>query len=290
MAGFRNVRELVDAELAGQSTFFTWRKSPTAVSTVGIWLDLSMSPGNPIPQYYAATPLVSVQMSQSVTGGLYHSGSVYPKSKFVKTLGVMATAATATPMAMILLDYLLYYPFIDEGNTDEQFMNVGVVNPAGLSRSTDGKGVQIMAVSVAARTGGQKFTVNYTNQDGIAGRTTIAVVENTATATGNIVSCAPATNLSAGPFLPLQLGDTGVRSIQSVTMQGADVGLFTLVLVKPIETLSVRGIDAFCEKNCFMDGATIDKVDDDAYLNFICLPQGTLNATALHGYMSVVWN
>lgn len=34
----------------------------------------------------------------------------------------MANQPTALPMRMILLDYLMYYPLIDEGTTDEQFM------------------------------------------------------------------------------------------------------------------------------------------------------------------------
>ena len=58
---------------------------------------------------------------------------------------MMATAATALPMTLTLMDYLMYYPLIDEGTTDEQFM----VNNATLPRYTDGDGVQRMAVSVA---------------------------------------------------------------------------------------------------------------------------------------------
>lgn len=62
---------------------------------------------------------------------------------------MMATAATALPMTLTLMDYLMYYPLIDEGTTDEQFM----INTTPLTRYTDGAGVQIMAVSVAGRTG-----------------------------------------------------------------------------------------------------------------------------------------
>ena len=290
MTGFNSVKDLVDAELDGQTTFYTWRKSPSAVSVAGVWLDLSMSPGNPNPQYYASSPLISVSMSQSSEGGLYHGQAQSPRRKYVKLLAGLATAATALPMPMMLLDYLLYYPFCDDGAVGEQLMNVGVASPAGLTRYTDGANVQIMAVSVAGRTGGQSFTVRYTNQDGVGNRTTTAVVENTAAATGSIVSTAPATQGCAGPFLPLQAGDTGVRSIEGVTMLGPDVGLFTLVLVRALETLSLRGIDAPSEYNCFTDSACLSRIQDDAYLNFICLPQGTLNATALHGYIQTVWN
>lgn len=61
----------------------------------------------------------------------------------------MASSATGLPMSFILCDYLLYYPFVDTGTNDEQFMT----NSVTLPRYTDGKGVQMMAVSVASNSG-----------------------------------------------------------------------------------------------------------------------------------------
>ena len=76
--GFSSVQALADAELAGQTWYSTWRKSPSQVSTIGVWFDLSMSPGNPVPQYYAATPLVGAPMSYSDEQGLNHGRNVSP--------------------------------------------------------------------------------------------------------------------------------------------------------------------------------------------------------------------
>lgn len=277
---FRTVKDI--AEASDYGTFFTWRKSPSQVTTGGVWFDLSMSPGNPAPQYYAASPLVSVHMKQSTDGGIFHG---YGGDKRLRVTMCMAVVATALPMAMILLDYLMYYPFIDEGTTDEQPMT----NSVSLPRYTDGEGVKIMAVSVAGRTGGQSFTVKYTNQDGVSGRVTTATIQNTAAANGHIVTSQNNNALAAGPFLPLQNGDTGVRLIESVTMNGTDVGLFTLVLVKPIAQTQIRGIDAPVEKDYFTDSATIPEIKNDAYLNFICLPAGSLAATAIHGYLTTTF-
>jgi len=69
-------------------------------------------------------------------------------------------------MTAVLLDYLLYYPSIDDGTLDEQVMD----NTVTLPRYTDGKGVQMMAITTGVRTGGQTFQVKYTNSDGVAGR------------------------------------------------------------------------------------------------------------------------
>ena len=289
MAGFLNTQQYVDAELNGQYTFFTWRKASTQATTQGVWYDLSMSPGNPVPNYYAAAPLNSIVLSQSTDGGLFHGGAVSPQKRYLKTFGAMANAATALPMPIMILDYLMYYPFFDDSGAGPQLTNVGVASPASLTRYTSGGGVQIMAVSVAARTGGQTFSVSYTNSLGVSGRTTSTFVENVSTFTGAILTSQVALN-TVGPFLTLQAGDTGVRSIESVTMNGPDVGLFTLVLVKPIATTSIRGIDAFCEKNYLMDECGLPEIKDDAYLNMICLPMGVLNATALNGYIQTIWN
>lgn len=284
--GFSSVQALADAELAGQTWYSTWRKSPSQVSTIGVWFDLSMSPGNPVPQYYAASPLVGVPMSYSDEQGLNHGRNVSPLTKHLKRVTVMTSTATALPMPMILCDYLFYYPFIDEGTTDAQSLD----NTQTLTRYTDGEGVQVMAVSVAGRTGGQTFQFSYTNSDGVAGRTSQTVIENAVSVNGSIVTSNRAAANARGPFVPLQDGDTGVRSIESVTMNGADVGLFALVLVKPLAQLSLRGIDAPVEVNYLLDFGQLPRIVDDAYLNLLACPAGSLAATALHGDLTVVWN
>lgn len=287
MSGFANVRELVDAEMEnGCVKYSTWRKTPTQISTIGIWFDLSMSPGNPVPQYYAAAPSIAVALAQSTDGGIFHGGAVSPKSKHVRTITALTVTATPLPMSMLLLDYLMFYPFIDEGTTDEQALTTGIALP----RYPTGAGVQMMAVSVAGRTGGQSFFVTYTNQDGTAGRISQTVIQNSVSVNGSIVTSDRAVNAARGPFIPLQVGDTGVRSIQSVTMLGADVGLFTLVLVKPLGQMSIRGIDAPVEVDYFKDFGQCPVVVDDAYLNFICCPAGSLASVPIHGDIKLVWN
>ena len=275
--GFKNIKEYIDADYAGQNYYFTWRKSPSQVTTAGIWFDLSMSPGNPVPQYYASSPLISVAMRKSTDGGIEHGGAVSPKIKVLDRFTALSNSATGLPIPLILC----------EGTTDEQ----SLTNSTTLPRYTDGSGVQIMAVSVAGRTGGQSFVVKYCNQSGVTDRVTRFVVENTATATGSIVTSATATNNASGPFIPLQEGDTGVRYIQSVTMLGTDVGLFSLVLVKPIITTMIVEQTAPVETVPLQrQGLQLPIIQDDAYLNLLCLPSGSLAPTALHGDIKVTWN
>ena len=290
MSGFRNLRELTDAQDAGAYLYASWRKQATQTTGAGIWFDLSMSPGNPAPNYYIGAPNVFVPLKQSTDGGLRHGGNVNAlgKKKFVRKLMAQTVTATAVPLACKLLDYIGFYGFIDESVLDVQFMD-NTVTP---TRYADGKGVQLMPIVVAGQTGGQPFTVNYTNSDGVAGRITQSAVMSTQFVNGTILHSiqANAGYPNNGPFLPLQRGDSGVRSVESVTIGGiGDVGLFALVLVKPLANFSLYGIDAPSEVDYWTDAAAMPEILDDAYLNLICLPNGTLSGAPINGILETTW-
>lgn len=291
MSGFRNLRELTDAQDAGNYLYASWRKQPTQATGAGIWFDLSMSPGNPAPNYYIGSPNVFVPLKQSTDGGLRHGGNVNAlgKKKFLRKLLAQTVTATAVPLPCKLLDYIGFYGFIDESVLDEQFLD----NTAPLPRYANGVGVQLMPIVVAGQTGGQPFTVNYTNSDGVAGRVTQPAVMSTQFVNGTVLHSvqANASYPNNGPFLTLQAGDSGVQSVQSVTIGGiGDVGLFALVLVKPMASFSLYGIDAPTEIDYFQEAASMPEILDDAYLNFICLPNGTLSGAPINGLIETTFN
>lgn len=288
MAGYRGLWEYNQKLALGQSHYSFWRKTPSQVTTSGVWFDMSMSPGNPIPQYYAATPLIAQQMKQSTDGGLRHGTTKTGSNKFIKRLLMMSASGTGQPMPYILCDYLLYYPFVDTGTNDEQILT----NSVSLPRYTDGVGVQMMAVSVAANSGLQPtFVCSYTNQDGTAGRTTRNCIVNTATANGSLIAGDQTAAVSSGCFLPLESGDYGVRSVESVTFTaGTDVGLFALVLVKPLLSAGHLEQTAPSETECLPFMSRLPQIYDDAFLGIICQPTGSLSGIAFHGEIETVWN
>lgn len=287
---FKNVSDIVTAYDDGQTLVTSWRKVPTQTTASGIWFDLSMSPGNPVPNYYAAAPLEAKTLSRSGDYGINHGGPVSPAIKHLKTFMAISVTATAAPLPLMLCDYLLYYPFVDMSvaGGELQTMNNGT---ASLTRYANGAGVCIMAVEVASQIGGAQFFVTYTNQDGTAGRITSTVTCNTQVVNGTIVSSASARGGSAGPFLPLQGSDTGVRLIEGVTFLGAgDVGLITLVLVKPLAYHSIQEITAPSERDFAIDFPSMPRIQDDAYLNMICHPVGTLASAQIFGLAEFIWN
>lgn len=283
-----NGRALIEAELDGKRRFSEFVKNVTQVTTAGIWYDLTGSSGNPrAKQWFDAAPLAAQAIRQSTDGGIFHGSAVSPARKYLRFVRTACASATPLPMSLLLCDYLLYYPTIEDGSTDPQVMD----NTVTLPRSTTGAGVQMMAITISSRTGGQSFTVNYTNSDGVAGRVSPLVVQNAVAAPGTVTTSATATNnTSPDPFIPLQSGDSGVRSVQSVTMNGADTGFFAIVLVKPLASTMVRGIDAPYDKDLLLFASELECIEDDAYLSLLAQPNGSLSGIAVRGGIISVWN
>lgn len=296
MAAINSISEVVDNEILGRMRNYFFRKTPSQTTTIGIWFDLAMSPGMPTPKYwFDAAPLVAKAIYQSTDGGFFHGANVSPGEKYLRSLmiGAHSTSTTnAAPINAVLMDYLLYYPSIDDGTLDEQIMD----NTVTLPRYTDGEGVQMMAVTTGLRTGGQSFSVKYTNQDGVTGKISPAVTQNAAAFIGSITNSDRAISGSASWMIPLADGDTGVKAVESVTMNGVDVGLFSIILVKPLAQICFREsqistagtINTPNEKDFLMYGQ-MPRIYDDAYLNMVVLPQASLATTILGGTLKVIW-
>lgn len=177
MSGISSIKQLCEAEFEGRTRYTEWSKRPTPATAAGLWYDLNTAGGNPpAKQWFDAAPLTAQQVKQSTDGGIYHGGPVSAAGfkKYLRMMRISCAAAAPLPLSIMLCDFLLYYPTIDDGVTDPQVMTNNVTLP----RYTTGAGVQMMAVTISARTGGQSFTVSYTNQDGVAGRTSEASVQN----------------------------------------------------------------------------------------------------------------
>ena len=286
---FRNIADIVDAENSGQLYYTVVRKQPSASPTTNVFHDLAPSPGNPSPFYYASTPLESVALRRSVHGGINHGPNVSPKQKVLKSVCAFGGTTAWSNVTFYLCDYLLYYPFFDENDIDPQAM----VNSVTLPRYTDGKGVMILPVSVGSRTGGQTYQITYTNQDGVSGQLSRIMYQNNSAAINSVMASpsGSSTNFSS-PFVSLAQGDTGVRSIESVQMiSGSDTGLMTFVLVKPLATYFLSDSLAPNETDfALMQGGKMPIIEDDAYLNLVCMSNGSYTAINVYHEMKFLYN
>lgn len=281
--GFGTIRARVDEELlGGQYQFSSFRKVPSQATVAGTWCDLSMAPGNPVPNYYASEPLVSAVLDGNK--GIYHGQSVAPQTKHLARLSAISTTANAVPLTLLLCDYLLYYPFVDMDSTDEQFLT----NSVSLPRYTDGRGVQAILVAQGNYVGGAQFSISYTNSEGVPGRTSGTVTSNTGTFTSSLITSGAAAG-NFGYAIPLASGDVGIRSVESITFSAPNGGIAALVLVKPLANTMLREVTSPVERDFFIDFASAPRIRDGAYLNFLAMPNATLAAAPIIGQADFIW-
>jgi len=282
--GFAAFREAVNTDGSVWTTSF--RKVVSNATVAGTWCDLSYSPGNPPANFYATEPLVAATLS--ATKGIDNGGSVTPKKKYFKKLLVYSPSTAFQSCSLLLCDYLLYYPFIDGDSTDTQALD----NTVTLPRSTTGSGIRAILVAQGGYVGGAQFSITYTNQDGTSGRTSPLVTSNTATFAATLLTGGTAAG-NSGPFIPLQAGDYGIRSVQSITFSSANGGISALVLVKPIAEIPITEVTATfvtpSEQANFLQEFNGAQIEDGAYLNFLCLPNGSLSGGVLQGLLQTVW-
>jgi hypothetical protein len=287
MAGFKSFREIKNSmQTDGKFWHASFRKVVSNITVSGNWCDLSYSPGNPPANFYATEPLISARLSSSK--GIDNGGAVSPDKKYLKKMFVYSASTAFQSSTLMLCDYLLYYPFIDGDATGDQALD----NSVAINRYTDGRGVRAMLVAQGAYTGNVQFTISYTNQDGTAGRTSPVVTTNTAGIAATIVNSGVIAGVS-GPFIPLQSGDIGIRSIESINFVAPNGGILALVLVYPITEIGISEVTATfntpSQLENFYDFISGNPIEDGAYLNFICLPNASLTGAVVSGLVMTTW-
>lgn len=297
--GFSNIREYVEAEGAGQTWITQFRKLINSSATVtNGYTDYTYSSGSPVANFYASEPLESAAVAAS--RGIYLP-SVAPATQHLKNLTIMTassgpTVTTNQRQDIMICDYLLYYPFID---TDAVGSVQSMGNSVEIDRYEHGL---VMAVSQSSSSTIGQFTMTYTNQDGTAGRVTPNIFTQIVAGGGQLVS-AEVSGAGFNAFLPLQLGDRGVKSIQSVTFTAGGGGLLALVIVKPIMRQDLaqecrRTISATLDS--FGSASSIDsiihkagapEIKDGAVLGLIGKGNGgSLASSTLIGTLETIWN
>lgn len=298
MSGFRSVAEYAAARDNGQHWFTQFRKLVASAATVtNAWIDYTYSGGSPSANFYASSPLEAAEVE---TARGFYVPTVSPAKQFLKNLMVMSSAASATSTTngrqqLILADYLLYYPFIDTDAVGEQ---QDLVNTVTMPRYNYG---QVVAVGQSASSAIGRFTFTYTNQDGVGGRVSPVNFTFIISGGGQVVG-ASGVGASYTPFLALQAGDYGVRSIESVTMTVAGGGLMCLVIVQPLLTATVsQECRRTTSGNLESYGAATEfsslihhqppEIKDGAVLGIIAAGfAGSLASSTLVGNIETIWN
>lgn len=300
--GFVNLREFVEAaDTNGRTWISSFRKAVTATATVaGQWFDYSYVGGNPIPNYYAAAPLEAavLEPEKGIIVPRMATGETQWLHRWtVMTAAASATSTTNSKQTLALLDYLLFYPFVDMDAAGE---DQTLTQTVALPRYTSGVGVQMMCVAQAPTVGGGRFTISYTDSDG-SPQTSPSLFCGAAQGAGSIVNAHGATT-GLTPFVPLNAGVKGVREVTSVNFSVANGGLMAIVLVKPLAwqwlreesrrttTGTLESFGDVTEWEAVRQGPLV-QIQDGAFLGILGRgAAGTLASSVLCGTLETVWS
>lgn len=299
--GFTTVGEYAAADEAGQVWLTGFRKAvSSSATTTANWADYTYFAGSPPANFYASTPLTAALVESS--RGLYVP-SVSPATQHLKNLILMTGAASATGTGngrqhIALCDYLLYYPFIDtDAVGEEQVLDNTVTLPRYAT-----EGGYVIAVAQSASSAVGQFTMNYTNQDGTAGRVSANTFTPIVAGGGQLINASGA-GASYNPFMYLQAGDRRVRSIESVTFTVAGGGLMALVIVRPLLMCKVSqecrrttsgNLESYGsaeEFSSIIHKAGAPRIYDGAVLGLVAAGYaGSLASSFLSGVIETIWN
>lgn len=247
-------------------------------------IDLSMAAGNPKFNAYVGDQTSFTPLTGSGNNGIYTGAAESGRTKYLTHWWLQTVSANNVPSTYQLLDYVGFYPLVDLDSTDIQEMD----NTQTLSRHTTGEGLRMMLVVTTPSALDANFTISYTNEQGVAGRTSSGSLGVSAF-TGNIRTATESTFAvgKISPFLALQDGDKGVRSIESFTMASSAGGFAVLVLVKPLAQMTLLESPTVTETDFLVDQARVIEIDDSAYLNMIFQTGSSITPAVLRGGITV---
>lgn len=286
----QSIDNLITAISNGQTTRYDWNKVTTVAATLGGSFDFSMVGAAPIANAWAGTAL-NWRTCDEATGngtqifGIPHGGNVSPNIKHLLNMNAWTTAATGVPGTLTLVDIQGYYP----GLTNNSAVAQTLVGTPTL-RYTNGEGVRAYMVQTATGgAGAQNFNMSYTNQAGTAGRTMPVTVACTASSVASRINHSGAAANNYGPFLPFASGDSGIRSIQTVTLSAATTGTFAMVLARPLASITLSVLGLMTEKDLLNQIPSLPVIKDGACLAWIwSAGAATATATTFAGGIEVV--
>jgi len=232
------------------------------------------------PFYLVGIPGAAVAPTSGLSGEAltYYAGQIPftnpPAGQNSYVARCSMAVGTTTFGSYSLIDRLWHNSGIDVTSTSSQTINSVTFPARDENGSTNGEGILLgIEVSTVTGAGTPTITVTYTNSAGTSGRTSNVAVAATA---------------SSGSFwnFPLQSGDVGVRSVQSIQFSATwTSGTVHLVAYRPIVTFS----SSAAGMSSYVDALTggLPRLYDNSVLSFLVLPVGTAAGSTLFGGLTV---
>lgn len=286
-----------------------WARSSTTITVTSTAHGLSVgdgitvtvtSDGTAIPLNIYLVTAVTDANTFTFTGvnGGGSSGTISytpPAYKTAINASAYSAAATTMPALAMLIDILAFYRVTAVTTTTAQSTTGSTGTGPYLSRYSNGKGVQAFFLNTNATplgAGTPNLSLGYTNQDGTQSRATPAVLPIGKTAASNSHILYSGTGSGKyGPFVPLQAGDYGIRSIQSIQNSTSYVsGEYSVVLCKPIFTLPMTTLGVPAERDLVNQVPSFPRIFDGACLAWLIYSGAATPASSpFYGHIDFGW-
>jgi hypothetical protein len=292
--GFNSYDDLVSEMTTGKTTGpVTWNKLVPAAHVAGRWYDFQALAGTPIANAWAGTALNWITCTGSTGNGtqifgLPVGGDVSTDTKHI--INAMEVTPGVVPGVLMLVDLQGYYPGISLNSATAQTM---VGTPT--LRYTDGAGIRAYFVVTGGTVGAgaHNIAMSYTNQAGTGSRTLPVTVACTASTIATHITHSGVAANNYGPFLPLASGDSGIRSVQTVTFSASSSGtapLGALCLARPLLTLPITTTGVAVERDLVNQIPSLPQIKDGACLVWIYMAGGTTASnTNFYGTIECAW-
>jgi hypothetical protein len=276
-------------------------KLTSPAHTAGGWHLLVGNAGSPNAGTFPGSSLAWVGCNESTGDGTTIIGQQHggnpggTATKHLLSVGASLVAAAGAPWQAKLVDLIGYYKLT---GTDVTGTGIRTLTGTPTHRYGNGDGVQACIVSVTAPTaGGPNVSASsYTNAGGTATRAFQGSPSCGAAADAYATRVLHSGNAAGryGPFLPLQGGDTGVRSIQSITLSGGTAytgsGVLAICLVKPLADISIPVAGMWSERDLVNQLASLPKIADGACLAWMLFSTGaTTNNSPFTYALDIGW-
>jgi hypothetical protein len=296
--GFSSMDNLISkVSTDGQFARLDWNKNflPTSAAVAGEWHCLVKGTGNPSTGsiYNTGTNLAFQAVSESTAnaGGIPHGGNVSPATKHILNASAFTAAITTAPCILMLVDLLGFYRVTSVTTITAQATD----NTVTLPRYTTGAGVQAFmwntnTTALGAAT--PNLSIGYTNSAGTASRATPVTLPVGKTAASNGLIIHSGTGLGKyGPFIPLQSGDAGIRSIQTIQNSTSYVsGEYAVGLCKPLLTLPITTLGVAAERDLVNQLPSMPKIEDGANLVWMMYSgAATPTNSSIYGHLDIGW-
>lgn len=260
----------LDGVLAGARPPVTFTKAATPTLVAGRPHSLFYLAGMP-GAAVAPTPGLAGAALTSYAGQLPFSNPTSGQYSYLARFQAQATIAGA----LILADRLWHNSGLSLTSTAAQTINSVAWPDRDAKGTSNGEQVLIgLEVTTATGAGTPTFTMSYTNQDGVSGRTGTGILAGVATS-------------AIGAFYPMGLaaGDTGVRSVQTFTLSATwTSGAASLVAYRELARLELTGANVPAAIDAITSG--FPRLFDNTVPFLIFVPS-TTTASNISGQMVI---